>query len=292
MRNLLLSPIFILLIGGVAISFSPIIVRLIELDPISIGFYRIFLALPLFLLVFLKKKKIKQEREINHIKVYGIVILSGVFFALDLICWHWSIKLTSVAKSTLFSNFAPIFIVIFSIIFFQEKFSRNFFLTLAGAILGMIMLLGESYQFNISDFYGDLLGLLTAVWYGSYILTVSRLRFYMNSSKIMLLSGIVTCFILAFVSVMFEESYIPTTYYSFGLLLCLAIICQFIGQAFITYSLAFVSASISSLLLLIQPLCAAVWGYVFFQEYISHIQLIGGLLILTSIYYARIIHSS
>ena len=38
------------------------------------------------------------------------------------------------------------------------------------------MLLGESFKFNKSQFIGDLLGVLTAVWYGSYIVTISQLR--------------------------------------------------------------------------------------------------------------------
>src|SRR5882672_5465747 len=36
-----------LLVGGIAIGFSPILVRVSELGPIATGFHRLFLALPL-----------------------------------------------------------------------------------------------------------------------------------------------------------------------------------------------------------------------------------------------------
>ncbi len=39
-----------LLVGGIAIGFSPLFVRLSELGPVATGFYRLFLALPLLCL--------------------------------------------------------------------------------------------------------------------------------------------------------------------------------------------------------------------------------------------------
>ena len=162
------NPFFILIIGAIAIAFSPIFVRFSDVDPIMTAFYRIFISLPFFLFFssFNIIEKVKFPQFNNS---YVIFLISGIFFALDLICWHWSIKLTTVSKATFLSNLAPIVVIIFSLIFLKERFSKFFYLAALLSMVGMLMLLSESFQFNKSQFIGDLLGVLTAVWYLSLI---------------------------------------------------------------------------------------------------------------------------
>ena len=281
-----INPFFILIIGAIAIAFSPIFVRFSDVDPIMTAFYRIFISLPFFLF-FSSFNIIEKVKFPEFNNSYVIFLVSGIFFALDLICWHWSIKLTTVSKATFLSNLAPIVVIIFSLIFLKERFSKFFYLAALLSMVGMLMLLGESFKFNKSQFIGDLLGVLTAVWYGSYIVTISQLRKKYNSTSIMFLSGIVTAIILLIVSILFEQSLIPQSLFTITIIFLLGFICQFMGQSFITYSLAYLSASLSSLCLLIQPIAATVLAYFFFQEKLTTIQFFGSALILTGIYIAR-----
>lgn len=281
-----INPFFILIIGAIAIAFSPIFVRFSDVDPIMTAFYRIFISLPFFLF-FSSFNIIEKVKFPEFNNSYVIFLVSGIFFALDLICWHWSIKLTTVSKATFLSNLAPIVVIIFSLIFLKEKFSKFFYLAVLLSMVGMLMLLGESFKFNKSQFIGDLLGVLTAVWYGSYIVTISQLRKKYNSTSIMFLSGIVTAIILLIVSILFEQSLIPQSLFTITIIFLLGFICQFMGQSFITYSLAYLSASLSSLCLLIQPIAATVLAYFFFQEKLTTIQFFGSALILIGIYIAR-----
>ena len=281
-----INPFFILIIGAIAIAFSPIFVRFSDVDPIMTAFYRIFISLPFFLF-FSSFNIIEKVKFPEFNNSYVIFLVSGIFFALDLICWHWSIKLTTVSKATFLSNLAPIVVIIFSLIFLKERFSKFFYLAALLSMMGMLMLLGESFKFNKSQFIGDLLGVLTAVWYGSYIVTISQLRKKYNSTSIMFLSGIVTAIILLIVSILFEQSLIPQSLFTITIIFLLGFICQFMGQSFITYSLAYLSASLSSLCLLIQPIAATVLAYFFFQEKLTTIQFFGSAFILIGIYIAR-----
>ena len=281
-----INPFFILIIGAIAIAFSPIFVRFSDVDPIMTAFYRIFISLPFFLF-FSSFNIIEKVKFPEFNNSYVIFLVSGIFFALDLICWHWSIKLTTVSKATFLSNLAPIVVIVFSLIFLKERFSKFFYLAALLSMVGMLMLLGESFKFNKSQFIGDLLGVLTAVWYGSYIVTISQLRKKYNSTSIMFLSGIVTAIILLIVSILFEQSLIPQSLFTITIIFLLGFICQFMGQSFITYSLAYLSASLSSLCLLIQPIAATVLAYFFFQEKLTTIQFFGSALILIGIYIAR-----
>ena len=281
-----INPFFILITGAIAIAFSPIFVRFSDVDPIMTAFYRIFISLPFFLF-FSSFNIIEKVKFPQFNNTYIVFLVSGIFFALDLICWHWSIKLTTVSKATFLSNLAPIVVIIFSLIFLKERFSKFFYSAVFLSMAGMLMLLGESFQFNKSQFIGDLLGVLTAVWYGSYIVTISQLRKKYNSTTIMFLSGIVTAIILLIVSILFEQSLIPQSLFTIMIIFLLGFVCQFMGQSFITYSLAYLSASLSSLCLLIQPIAATVLAYFFFQEKLTTIQFFGSALILIGIYIAR-----
>ena len=289
MKNLDLfkiSPFIILILGALGIAFSPIFVRLSDVDPIMTAFYRIFFSLPFFL--FFSSFRIIEKIKFPKVKNYYLVFFfSGLFFALDLICWHWSIKLTTVSKATFLSNLAPVVVILFSYFFLKEKFTKFFYIAAGFSLGGMTLLLGESFQFNKNQFLGDLLGVLTAVWYGSYIITISQLRKKFNTTSIMLISGIVTSMILIIISLIFEQQLIPQTINSIIVLFLLAFICQFLGQASITYALAYLSASLSSLTLLIQPIAATILGYLFFQEKLNLIQFFGCILILIGIYIAR-----
>ena len=281
-----INPFFVLILGALAIAFSPIFVRFSDVDPIMTAFYRIFLSLPFFLLF--SSSGIIEKIKFPEVKNYYLVFFfSGLFFALDLICWHWSIKMTTVSKATFLSNLAPVVVILFSYFFLKEKFTKYFYIAAGLSLGGMTLLLGESFQFNKNQFFGDLLGVLTAVWYGSYIITISQLRKKYNTTSIMFTSGVITSIILIVISIIFEQQLIPQTINSIIVLFLLAFICQFLGQAFIAYALAYLPASTSSLTLLIQPIAATILGYLFFQEKLNFIQFFGCILILIGIYIAR-----
>ena len=286
MLKIKINPFFILVLGAVSIAFSPIFVRFSDVDPIITAFYRIFLSLPFFL--FFSSTKLIEKINFNVFKNHFVLIfISGLFFALDLICWHWSIKLTTVSKATFLSNLAPIVVIMYALFFLKEKFSKFFVIAVLLSLSGMFLLLGESFQFNKTQFLGDLLGVLTALWYGSYIVTISQLRKKFNSTTIMFLSGSVSSALVLIAALLFEQNLIPQSVFTITVLFLLGFICQFIGQTFITYSLAYLPASLSSLSLLIQPVTATILAYLFFEEKLTLIQFMGSILILIGIYIAR-----
>ena len=286
MLKIKINPFFILVLGAVSIAFSPIFVRFSDVDPIITAFYRIFLSLPFFL--FFSSTKLIEKINFNVFKNhFALIFISGLFFALDLICWHWSIKLTTVSKATFLSNLAPIVVIMYALFFLKERFSKFFMIAVLLSMSGMFLLLGESFQFNKTQFVGDLLGVLTALWYGSYIVTISQLRKKFNSTTIMFLSGSVSSALVLIAALLFEQNLIPQSVFTITVLFLLGFICQFMGQTFITYSLAYLPASLSSLSLLIQPVTATILAYMFFEEKLTLIQFMGSILILTGIYIAR-----
>ena len=120
-------PVVFLLLGAAAISLAPIFVRLSELGPSATAFYRVFFALPVFLLwAYYDNKSDNVHRQPSSLKDYLRLAIAGIFFAADLSFWHWSIKLTSIANATLLANFAPIFITLSSFFYLASDLAVFF----------------------------------------------------------------------------------------------------------------------------------------------------------------------
>ena len=143
--------------------------------PAAIGFYRVFFALPFLWLVLLAAPG-KAEHPKRTRRPTGLLALAGFFFAIDLVSWHWSIKYTTVANATLLANFAPLWVMLWAGRLFGERITPRFLGALGLAFVGATVLMNASFRISPEQLFGDALSLLTAISYGSYMLTVKKLR--------------------------------------------------------------------------------------------------------------------
>lgn len=274
-----------LLGGAVAIAFGPIFVRLSELGPSATAFHRLFLALP-FLWIWLARQPRAAARPAGRSDHLALVA-AGLFFAADLAVWHWSIRFTSVANSTLLANFAPVFVTFAAWALFGHRPTRLFVAGMALALAGAITLMGESLALDPEHLKGDALGMTTAAFYAGYILSVSRLRARLPTVTIMAWSGLVTTLALLPVALLSGESLIPPTPRAWAVLLGLALVSQVAGQSLIAHALAHLPAGFGSVALLLQPAVAAVLAWALLAEPLSLWQAAGGVVILAGIWLAR-----
>ncbi len=284
-----------LLFGAVAIGCSPIFVRLSELGPVATAFHRVFLALPVLWMWNRAKGggggagggAAGDRRRPATASDYGYLFLAGALFAGDLIFWHWSIANTSVANATLLANFAPIFVTLGGFLFFGERFSRTFLLGLGLGLAGATILLGGSFVASRGNLLGDFYGLVTAFFFGSYILTVGRLRAHFPTATIMLVSSAATAAILLPATWLAGQALVPATLYGWAVLVGLALFSHAAGQGGIAYALAHLPAAFSSVGLLVEPAVAAALAWIILDEALGPFQAIGAAVIVAGILIAR-----
>jgi drug/metabolite transporter (DMT)-like permease len=272
------------LAGGVAIGFSPIFVRLSELGPIATGFYRLFLALPLLWLWM----RFEGRRAPKTAPVEWLAIaLPGVLFAGDILFWHWSITYTTVANATLLANFAPVVVTLGAWLYLRETITPTFLLGMALAMGGAVLLVSSSVSLGGRYVFGDMLGLITACFFGSYMIAVARLRGRIEASTLMFYSSTVTSALLLAATLIAGESLIPHSLNGWAALFALAWVSQATGQGLIAYALGHLPASFSALVILIEPLTAAVLGWAWLGEALTTMQALGGVIVLAGIVVAR-----
>lgn len=277
-----------LLAGAVAIAFSPIWVRLSEVGPTVTAFWRVALALPLlWLWLAAQERRAPAPARRPGARERWMLGLAGLCFAGDLAFWHWSIRLTSVANSTLLANLAPLFVTPAAYFVFGERFRPAFLLGLALAIAGAALLMGGSLTLSPEHLAGDALGIVTAAWYAGYILAVNRLRGAFSTARIMVWSGAVSAGLLLPVAAVSGESMLPATAAGWAVLLVLAWFSHSGGQSLIAYALAHLPASFSSVALLVQPATAALLAWLLLSEPLGALQAAGGVIVLLGVAIAR-----
>ena len=275
-----------LLLGATCIALSPIFVRLAETGPTATAFWRVALAIPpLWILVWL----LRGDSAAPRYRSRWMLLLAAAFaFAGDLAFWHASVKLTSVANSTLLANLASIFVTLAAWIFLRQRPTGQFVLGLAAALAGVALLVRTSLQFSASGLLGDFLGVVTAMFYAGYILAVKSLRDRGEATlQLMAVTTTLTAVMLYPAALASGEQMLPTSAYGWWVLLGLALLSHAAGQGLIAYALAHLGAAFSSVSLLFQPVMAALFAWVLLSEPLVALQVVGGVVVLSGIYLAR-----
>lgn len=83
-----------------------------------------------------------------------------------------------------------------------------------------------------------------------------------------------------------SDTFFPSTQKGWLILLAYAFVSQALAQGFITFGISRLSAHLSSLTLLIQPVAAAIYGWLLLSEALNLWQALGGLIVLLGIYLA------
>lgn len=281
-----------LLLGGMAIGFAGIFMRLSDVNPIASAFWRMALAAPI-LWAWAYAVRRQDVAAGKRTDFAASLVLAGIYFAADMGLWHLSLHYTTVANATLLSNFAPIFIALWMWLAYKVRFARIFVVGMVFALVGAVMLVGPNAAAGNGaaqgslKLIGDGLGLASAVFYAAYQLVVKDARSQYSTARLMAWSTTITGAALLPFALMAPGAFFPEQLAGWLPLLALAVVAQIGGQTVIAYALAHLPASLSSVSLLIQPLTAAVAAWLIFQETIGPVQMLGGALLLFGIYLSK-----
>jgi len=274
-----------LLLGATCIALSPIFVRVSEAGPTATAFWRVALAVPVLWVLYFMKTKARSQRYSGK---WPLLLAAGLAFAGDLAFWHTSIKLTSVANSTLLANLASIFVTLAAWMFLKQKPTRLFLAGLAAALVGVGLLVHTSLAFSSTGLVGDALGVVTAMFYAGYILAVKGLRDRGETTlHLMAVTSTITALFLFPVALASGEEMLPMSAFGWWVLIGLALISHAAGQGLIAYALAHLPAAFSSVSLLFQPVMAALFAWLLLYEGLVPLQIAGGIVVLFGIYLAR-----
>ena len=271
-----------LLLGNVALSFGPWLVRLADVGPVAAGFWRLALALPFLLLVgrFAGQPALWPRRALVI-----TVLVAAVFYALDLAAWNAGIRMTKLGNSTLFGNSGSFVFAIYGLILAHRLPSAKQAGALILALAGAALLMSRSYELSPKNFAGDLLTLVAGLFYGGYLIFVERGRIELKPLPLLILATAFSVPILVVISLGLGERIWP---HDWTPVLIFALSSQVLGQGLLVYSIGTLPPLVVSLGLLTQPAIAATIGWLAYGERLTPIDAVGAIAIAAALVLVRL----
>jgi len=273
-----------LLAGAAMISFAPVFVRLLDMPPTSSAFYRTAIGGVVLSAMVL----VKREPLWSGTAAFAALLAAGLFFAVDLWAWHRSIWYVGPGLSTLLANFQVFFLALAGILLFGERLRWELLVAIPMALLGLGLIVGVNASELSEDYgWGIGFGLLTAVAYAGYLLSLrrARMRGAVTSPVGDLAIASLFCAALLVLSAMAENvSLVMPSMRDAGLVTAYALVAQVLGWVLISSSLREVPASMVGLLLLLQPTLAFLWDVLIFDRPFGLTEAAGAILALAAIY--------
>jgi drug/metabolite transporter (DMT)-like permease len=144
-------------------------------------------------------------------------------------------------------------------------------------------LIGGDFSHTGKALLGDILGVVTAMFYAAYQLTVTKLRGTVSTARIMAISSVVTAALLLPMAGLSGELFFPASAMGWTKVFGLALISQVAGQSLIAYAMAHLPATLSSVGLLLQPVMAGLFAWILLGEALGAVAIAGALLVLIGI---------
>jgi drug/metabolite transporter (DMT)-like permease len=273
-----------LLIGAVMISFSGVWVKVSQVAPMVSAFYRVlFGGLILLFVAVLKREALWHGK-----RFLGWGLLCAFFFALDLGLYHYAVHYVGPGLGTILPNFQVFILAAIGVSFFREKLRLPYVISVPLALLGLFLVVGADWQ-TLSAGYrrGVLCGLGAAACYAGFLLSIRKLQGDQRGTtffSVLTMVSLMTAAYLAIEVIRIGETFAIPDGQSLFSLIALGFFSQFAGWLLITNALPQIRASLSGLILLLQPALAFVWDVLFFQRPTSLMSWIGVMIALIAIY--------
>jgi len=273
------KPQVALVIGVLAISIFPILVKL-ELTPGTISaFYRMAFSAALIIPYAIITRSFKLPKT----KYLLFSVLCGFIFGTDIIVWNVAIIESTATQATLLSNLSPVWVGLGTFLFLASKPKINFWIGTVIALFGMVVLIGFDFFFDLSFDRAFLLAILSGMLYANYMLVSKSALEKVDVISYMCIMLFSASVFTGIVSYLLNQPFTGFSNEGWLVLVVQAVICQLLAWLVLSYATKHMRATRISVSLLGQGFIATILAWVFLKEEITFQMLIGGVILLVGI---------
>ncbi|WP_445486639.1 DMT family transporter [Niallia sp. 03133] len=270
-----------LIISIIAISFSAIFVKWSDASATILSMYRMWLACALMVpMVYINRKDFKKLSK----KDWYFLFFSGTFLALHFALWFSSLKLTTVASSTIILALQPIISLIGGFIFFKERTTSSAIMTMGIAIIGAMMIGWGDISLNGKAIIGDMFSFLSVIAVVGYLLIgqsiVKKMSHWVYTYCVFFFAA---C-LLSVYNLLIGESLTGYSAKEWGIFFLLAIVPS-LAHVINNWLLNYVNATTISMSILGEPVGATLLAVLLLKEQLVGWQIFGGLLVLAGVFF-------
>ncbi|WP_144550449.1 DMT family transporter [Bacillus sp. X1(2014)] len=270
-----------LTISIIAISFSAIFVKWSDAPASILSMYRMWLASLLMVpIVWNKRNEFKNIVK----KDWLFLFFSGVFLALHFVLWFGSLKLTTVASSTIILALQPIVSLLGGFLLFKERTTMSALMTMGIAIIGAMMIGWGDFGLSKNAMMGDLLSFFSVISVVGYLLIgqsiVKKVSHWLYSFCVFFSAAIV----LTIYNVSTGVSLTGYPAKEWGIFLLLATV-PTVSHVINNWLLNYVNATTISMSILGEPVGSTILAVILLNEHLVTWQIAGGLLVLLGVFF-------
>lgn len=273
-----------ILAGTFFTSLSSIIIRFSEAPALVISAYRmLFTSMMLLIPVYIKSKdELKNLNKNNFI----LCVISGVFLALHYAAWIQSIKMTTIANSTILVSCSPIFVAAVNYLLFKEKFNKKMLLGIIMSLAGTIIIaMGSSKETKSGMTVGNILAFSGAVFVAVYLIIGGIVRKNLSAFAYVFIVYSVSAIVLFIMCILTNTPIYPYPLKEFILFFLLGFFSSILGHTVYNYLMKYYSSTLISVSTLAEPIFASILAIPLLNEFPSAYSIIGGIIIISGIYY-------
>jgi len=222
-------------------------------------------------------------------RAIGLAAFAGVLFAGDLIFWHHTINLVGAGLATVLGNLQVVVVGIAAWLLFGERPTARTLVALPIILVGVVFIAGilGGQNYGTDPQTGVLLGILTALSYGGYLLVIRRVSGRRTAGPVAI-STASTAVVALVVGLGLGSLDLTPGWESMFWLIVLGVSAQAIGYLFISLSLPRLPAVVTSIILLSQPVVAVFLAMIILGETPSFGQLLGVTFVIGGIAFATV----
>jgi len=212
--------------------------------------------------------------------------IAGSFFAADLILWHHAIADVGAGLATTLANLQVVFVALAAWALLGERPSRNVALAVPLVLAGAVLISGVIGEgaYGEDPARGALFGVLTAIAYTGFLLVLRHAGRDLRRPAGPLFEATLVATVVAIAAgaLLGEVDLVPS-WPAHGWLLTLALTSQVLGWLLIVVALPRLPASLTSIVLTVQPVGSVLLGIVLLGEDPALAQLAGVAVIVAGI---------
>lgn len=296
-RSKIVSLFVLLLIALFAIGLAPIFIKysISEISPNATIFNRFWIASIVFgiwngipiLHQKLSKAPPSEQPNIYNFKIVSLLVLMSSLFAATQLLWAWSLTQTSVASSVIILHgLRPLLTALGGWILLKNRFDSKFLIGMTIAIVGAILIGFNDFSDSLHKVQGDLLSGLSAIFSAIELLIMERLLTQFTTQVLMFWCCAIGTCITAIALFLSDEYLFPVSWKGWLAVICLALVCQVIGQGLIAYTLNYLSSGVVAVTMLLDPVISAMFAWTILSEQLNILNAMFCCIVLLGIYLA------
>ena len=270
------------------IAFSGIFVALADVAPATAAFFRCAYALPLLAVLALIERHRYGSRPLRErLPLFG----AGVLFAFDLIFWHYSIDAVGAGLATVLGNIQVILVGLIAWAALGERPANRELAAIPVVFFGVVLISGVigAGAYGDDPLLGVIFGVLTAISYALFILILRQGNTDERRPAGPLFDATLSGAVFSALGgiVIGDIDWTPGGDAQLWLVM-LALSSQVLGWLLISVSLPRLPAVVTSIILMLQPVCSVFLAALILSESPSIVQLTGVAVVLAGVGVATI----